>query len=160
MATPPPDTQPAPGMEHPTPVRAKMQIIAEWCDANSITYSTNDLFLYFIVPKRSGWRMLQPCESARRHRRFSIARGTIGRPKTIGPEKLREMEQLLETEGFDARAMTWEALAQEVGIEASVSTIRRSMGTLDHHKCVACRRGWVSPRAAACRAEWARLMLE
>ena len=51
------------------------------------------------------------------------------------------MERILETEGIEARALTWEQLDYEVGLDCSGRTVQRAMGTMDYHKCVSCRKG-------------------
>ena len=56
------------------------------------------------------------------------------------------MEQILETEVIEARAYTWEQLGYEVGLECSGRVIRKAMGTMEYHKCIACRMGWVNEK--------------
>jgi hypothetical protein len=51
--------------------------------------------------------------------------------------------------------MSWETLAYESGLDVSPRTVKRAMGTLDYHKCIACRKGWVSEKTAEKRLEWA-----
>lgn len=68
------------------------------------------------------------------------------------------MERVLETEGMEVRDLTWKQLGYEVGLECSDRTIQRAMGTMDYHKCVACRKGWVSESTAKPRVEWATVM--
>lgn len=48
--------------------------------------------------------------------------------------------------GIEARSYTWEQLGYEVGLECSGRIIRKAMGTMDYHKCIACRRGWVNEK--------------
>ena len=55
------------------------------------------------------------------------------------------MENILENEGLEGRSLTWIQLGFEAQVEASEAIIRRAMGTLDYHKCVACQRVWQSP---------------
>ena len=69
------------------------------------------------------------------------------------------MEHILENEGVNGRALTWEQLGMEAGVEASGRTIQRMMGTMDYHKCIACQRGLVSERTAANRLAYAQTML-
>jgi len=58
------------------------------------------------------------------------------------------------------RAMTWETLGYEAGLhDVSGHTVQRAMGRLDYHKCIACRRGWVSKDVRERRVEFARRML-
>lgn len=70
------------------------------------------------------------------------------------------METILENNGLKGRGLTWEQLGMEAGIEASKMTFKNIMGSIDYHKCLACRRGWQSPRSCANRVEYARIMLE
>ena len=62
---------------------------------------------------------------------------------------------ILENEGLEGRGLTWEQLGMDVGIEATKLTIKNTMGSLDYHKCLACQRGWQSPRSCANRMEYA-----
>lgn len=48
----------------------------------------------------------------------------------------------------------------EAGIEATKLTIKNIMGSFNYHKCLACQRGWQSPRSCANRMEYARIKLE
>lgn len=70
------------------------------------------------------------------------------------------MERILETEGIEARSYTWEQLGFEVRLECSVRTGQRAMGTMDSHKFIACRRGWVNQKTAKDRMDWASVTLE
>lgn len=51
------------------------------------------------------------------------------------------MERILEEEGIEARALIWEQLGYEIGLDCFGRIIQRAMGTMDYHKCVACRKG-------------------
>lgn len=65
---------------------------------------------------------------------------TRGRNRIISPREVREMERVLE-EGIEGRALTWEQLGEEVGLECNGRTFQRAMGTMNYHKCIACRKG-------------------
>ncbi|KAK1754158.1 hypothetical protein QBC47DRAFT_385895 [Echria macrotheca] len=70
------------------------------------------------------------------------------------------MEQLIWTYGFEARKLTWQGLALEVGLVGiSTRTIERAMGTLGYRKCIACKKGWTSPYNADRRVKAAKLAL-
>lgn len=56
--------------------------------------------------------------------------------------------------------LTWQQLGFEVRLDVSEATIRRTMGTMDYHKCLACQGGWQSPKSAANRVQYAKVMLE
>lgn len=70
------------------------------------------------------------------------------------------MEQIIETERIAGRALAWEQLGLEAGVEACPKTIKNTMGTLDYRKCIACQKGWVTKEMAEGRLEYARCMLE
>ena len=63
---------------------------------------------------------------------------TRGRKKAISSEKIQEMKDLLETERVAARALTWEQLGMEVGLNLSTHTIKDAMEKERYHKRLAC----------------------
>ena len=69
------------------------------------------------------------------------------------------MEKILENEGLDFRSLTRMQLGFETQAEASEATIRRAMGKMDYHKCLACQRGWQSLASKKNRLQYAELML-
>ena len=79
---------------------------------------------------------------------------------SMTPRHIREMERILETEGMEARGLTWVQLGYEVRLECSGRTIQRVMGTMNYHKCIACRKDWVSESTAKRRFEWIIVMKE
>lgn len=46
-----------------------------------------------------------------------------------------------------------------MGLECTERTIRNAMSTMNFHKCIACRKGWVNDKTARRRVEWATNML-
>jgi hypothetical protein len=70
------------------------------------------------------------------------------------------MEKIIESCDVQGRAMTWETLGYEARLNVSVNTIRRAMGTLDYHKCIAYRKAWINDKLSHLRKEWAALMLK
>ena len=68
------------------------------------------------------------------------------------------MERILETEGIEARAYTWEQLGF-VGLECSGHTVQRAMGIIEYHKCIACRHGWGNKKTGKDRVNWETVML-
>jgi len=145
---------------HETPTKAKIQGAIEFCERMNIPYYKNDVFRTFNVSKRQGYEMLRPDSSSRRRHNDPDEEETRGRKGLITAKHIREMEKVLEEEGFEARALTWEQLGYEVGLDCSGDTVKRAMGTMNYHKCIACRKGWVSPRTATRRVEYAVVMLE
>lgn len=46
--------------------------------------------------------------------------------------QIREIEQIIEHEGLEGRALTWEQLGMEAGVEASGWKIKRAMECLEY----------------------------
>lgn len=142
---------------HPIPTRVKIQGAIEFCEAMNILYFKNDVFRVFGVKKRAGWDMLGDSSRTRHNADVLEIRGRHG---VIFSQQIREMERVLETEGMKARGLTWEQLGYEVRLECSDRTIQRAMRTMNYHKCVACRKGWVSESTVKRRVEWTTVMKE
>ncbi len=70
-------------------------------------------------------------------------------------EDVSRCDDLLEKAGFEGKSLTWNMLAYEANISVSKSTIQREMHQLDWWRCIACRRGWISPTQAKRRVDWA-----
>ena len=83
-----------------------------------------------------------------------------GRHRLISAEKLREMELLLQEEGIEARAMTWEQFGYEVGLEWTGQTVKNAMGSMHYRKRIACKKGWVNEKTARDRKALAQVMKE
>ena len=139
---------------HDPHTKARIQGAIEFCERMGITYYKNDVFRTFNVSKTRGYELLRS-GSHNDSEEFE----TRGRKSIVSTKDIREMERILE-EGFEARITTWQQLGFEAGLDCSGHTIRRVMGTMDYHKCISCRKGWVSPRTAAKRVDWATVMLE
>lgn len=144
LGTPNPDGNDYTG-QYPTPTKAKVQGAIEFCKKMKIPYFKEDVFRTFGVGHHAGWRIVREDERLRRLHDNSDLIETRGRHSFISPQKFREMERILE-EGFEARALTWEQLGYEAGLDCSGRTVQRAMGTMDYHKCVACRKEWVNQR--------------
>ena len=146
-------------MHYPTPTKAKIQGAVEFCDRMGILYFKKDVFRTFNMSHHAGWRALNQ-ESSRRHHNKPDLPETRGRKAIVTPQKICGMERIIEEEGFEARALTWAELGYEVGLECSGRIIQIAMGTMDYHKCVACRKGWVNEKTARRRFDWAKVMLK
>ncbi len=79
-----------------------------------------------------------------------------GRKSKISAKEVRQMELILQEDGFYSRALTWEQLGYEAGLNISGRTVQRHMGTMDYHKCIACRKGWYNERIKKRRVEYAK----
>ncbi|KAI9662087.1 MAG: hypothetical protein M1829_006226 [Trizodia sp. TS-e1964] len=118
-----------------------------------------DVFRVFGVTHTQGSEMLRNISSRKRQNMPDVPE-TRGRKSVISKEKIAEVDHLLETEGIEGRALTWEQLGMSVGLDCSGRTIQRAMGSLEYRKCIACQQGCVNKATAEKRYNWARLMLE
>lgn len=123
-------------------------------------YFQEDVCRTFDVSSRQGWEFLRHDASSRRRHNDPSKEEIRGRKSLVSLEEIGEMERILETEGIEARAYTWEQLGYELGLECSGRTIRKAMGTMEYHKCIACRRGWVNEKTRKDRLEYATVMLQ
>lgn len=70
--------------------------------------------------------------SSRRGANYEKTEEKRGRPSKVTPKDIRAMEKILEEDGFCTRALTWEQLGYEAGLDVSWRTIQRAMGTMDY----------------------------
>ena len=156
-----PDSEDREGQGHYfTPARAKVRGAVQFCERMGIDYVKRDVFRTFNVSTRQGHEFLRNESSSHRLRNDPNREETRGRPRVISAEKLREMERILQEEGIEARAMTWEQLGYEVGLECTGETVKNAMGSMHYRKCIACKKGWVNERTARDRKAWAEVMKE
>ena len=138
----------APQKQKPTPVKSKIKGAINYCNSIGLKRQKARIFRFHDIPKTTGYRICKSDDRTLKNILNPRKKETRGRKKLISPEKLKKMEYILETEGIEARALTWEQLAFEVGLKLSKLTVMRALGSLDYSKCVACVRGWVSPKLA------------
>ena len=122
----------------------------------------NQIFRRLDIAKRSGNRILaleanNPSDRTLNNDPDLLE--TRGRPKKITLDHLDIMDKILQAGDLQDRAMTWETLGYEAGLDVSARTIQRAMGSLNYYKCVACRKTWISPDLAIRRKESAKTML-
>ena len=127
---------------HPTPTGAKVRGAVEFCEAIGLPHYKEDVFRVFGVSHTPGYDFLRNDSSSRRPHNDPNREETRGRKYVISPQKIREMERILEEEGTEARALMWEQLRQEGELDYTGRTIKNAMGTMDYHKCIACKKRW------------------
>jgi hypothetical protein len=146
---------------HDTPKKARVKAAYEELKLHEFTGArdtNNSLFQRLDIPKRSGYRILAQQADRTHHNQPGIDEAR-GRPKLITPQDLARLDTIIQSCGVQGRSMTWETLAYEADLDVSVDTIRRAMGTLDYHKCIACRKTWISDDLRKRRKKWAAFML-
>jgi hypothetical protein len=149
---------------HTTPNRAKIQAVFEFNDSHRIKYHKPDVFAFFHVSERTGWRIIsknRPSLSARTHHNDPNIPEARGRKSKLTGEQIKRMDEFIQSHGYDARVLTWLQLADACEIYGlSTRTIARAMGNNFHYsQCIACRHAWVSPSAARNRLQFATTML-
>lgn len=110
------------------------------------------------IPKSTAIKIAK-ASSSRRNVHDLEWEETRGRKGLISPEDIRKWERILEDNGIEGKKLGWAGLAYEAGLDVSEWTLKRAMGTMDYHMCVACKRGWASPAQQKKRVGWAELML-
>lgn len=115
------------------------------------------------VSKTSAYRTIREARPSDVDRTIHNARDVDeprGRPRTITPSEIHEMERIIKESDAIGRSMTWLALGRQAGLEdVSERTIRRTLGRMDYHKCVACLKTWISSSLAQQRVDFADYML-
>ena len=147
------------GQHYPTPMKAKVQGAVELAKKHGFDFQKEDIFKDYGVSCSSGYEIIKSQSSRRRHHNPSLSE-TRGCKSVITPSQTKEMKSIIETKGFEVRALTWKQLGLEAGVETSGRTIQRVMETLDYHKCVACQKGLVSEKTAKNQITFACTMLE
>ncbi len=144
---------------HTTPQKAKIHGAIEYLEAKGASYSKRDVYELFGVSGGSVHRVLRSNTTRRLHNAPNKPEPR-GRKCIITQAQKDEMEQIIEREEIQGRALTWQQLGFEVNVKASGDTVKRMMRTLDYRKCIACKKGWMKPKVAARHLEYARHMLE
>ena len=150
-----------PFQHYHTPHRKELRTAIQFNLAAGKPFKRTEIYAAKLFSERSARRALAPGSSRRLHNNPK-SKETRGRHHAIPPEKIREMDTFIQTEGFEARKLTWLQVAAEVGIEGVTErTIRNTMGNfMGYSKCLACQRGYVGPDLAKRRVEWAKEMLK
>jgi hypothetical protein len=143
-----------------TPKKAAVLSTISYLNDHHMRLRKREVFQYFDIPERTGFRWTAKNEPRRLHNRPDLGPDPRGRKRKLTRDDLRKMEDFL-SGGFQCRVLNWRQLATAVGIpEVSDRTIRRYMQDLDYHSCIACDKSWISPRMKEQRILFAREMLQ
>ncbi|KAK4104753.1 hypothetical protein N658DRAFT_564522 [Parathielavia hyrcaniae] len=112
---------------HRTPKKSNVLGTISFLEKEKIPHFKSRVFEHFGVSNWQGWEIVRQ----RRNRRnlqddpdnpdLEDLEETRGRKRILSPADLRAMEKLIWKYGFEARALTWQALAYEAGVAAEVS---------------------------------------
>ena len=140
--------------EQDTPVRKRVRTL-QYDSAQSFGSIEN----VTGVPKQTVQRICV-VTSSRRNTNNPKYEEQRGKAAKMSPKDIRRMEQILEEDGFCARALTWEQLGYEADLDVCGAKIRRHMGTIDYHKRLACRKGWANEATKKKRLEYAEYCIQ
>ncbi|KAF1815700.1 hypothetical protein P152DRAFT_383623, partial [Eremomyces bilateralis CBS 781.70] len=123
-------------------------------------YTHADIFRRYGVSKTRGYEYAK-AETERRERNIPNRLETRGRPPKITDEDIQRMTDILESaDCAEERAIDWDTLALEAGLDVSSRTIRRAMEKHGYFKCVACRKPYCNKQLAEMRLNRAKLWLD
>ncbi len=135
---------------------SKVKAVIEFNQAHNIPFFKEDVFRYFGVSRRTGYRVLHRKEGGPKLR--PDGKDPRGRKRKLTNDDVRRLENILEQRTLDTPPYTWASLAHEAGLaESSWRTISRCLGDLEFSRCVQCAKYWMGPHIAQKRLEFARL---
>ena len=116
-----------------TPIKARLKGVAEFNNAYGIPYFRTQLFYYYRVKPRIGYRILtednQAFDRTRAHNTTTIDRR--GRPSQLSKAQIYEADRFLQAYGWDARVLTWEQLVEELDFGVSSRVLRNALRIID-----------------------------
>ena len=104
---------------HDTPKKNKIKGVIKFNDQMGISYDKRDVFKTFNVSPTRGYAMLKPDASERRMHNDSNKPETRGRKGLITQDQINAMDHLLDTEGIAGRALSWQQLGMECGVDVN-----------------------------------------
>lgn len=145
-----------------TPQRAKVQGANEYCRAKGIEEDSRDIFKFFGVKERPGYKFIEPGAPSRtRHNQDLIE--TRGRKHKMTGAQVAQASQLLEDSdlGMEAKGMNWYAVIWELDLDIkSPHTIRDTMSeAFDYGKYKASLKSFMDQRSQDDRVNWADVTL-
>jgi hypothetical protein len=144
-----------------SPKKARIKGVRDFNETFGIPYFKTDLFKYYGVSPRRGYEILaEDNPLADRTRPNSLWDERRGRPLKLSPKDIHRVDRFLQDIGWEARALSWDQLAEELSLDVCGETLKTAMGSMDYHKCIACTKGWVSKKAANRRKEYSAVMKE
>ncbi len=139
-------------------LRLEFKALAPFSKANG-QKSKKAVFCYNGVSQATWYRILR-LSNPRTLKNDLIRKKTCDCRSFISPREKYRMEPILENESLKRQALKWQQLGFELGLDVSEATIWRTLSKIDYHRCLACQRGWQSPKSAANWVKCANVILE
>jgi hypothetical protein len=127
--------------QYDTPTKARVRGAVEFLEAKGIPHFKQEVFDFFGVSKARGWAILDNTSDRRHHNDPEVKRDHRGRPKALSAKEIHQVDRFLRDYGWEARVLTWDQLAEECELGVCGATLRKHMGSMDYHKCIACSKG-------------------
>ena len=124
-----------------TPTRSKLRAGLKLIDSNRSNQSLSNgltkaqLGHLLGVPRTTAWRISKSL-SDRRHKEQEKR----GRKPILSKKDINYLEMIVRRNGFEGRALTWEALANEINVNVSARTIRRALKQINYRRCITCQK--------------------
>jgi hypothetical protein len=125
-----------------TPKKARIWGAADFNDAMGIPYFHTNLFNFYGVSKQQRWAILKDglqetvpkglpeFSFDQSHHNNPAVPEKRGRKPILTPSQIRQADQFLQDEGWEARILTWQQLAFELDFGVSGDTMKRALGRL------------------------------
>ncbi|KAF3919989.1 hypothetical protein ABW20_dc0101063 [Dactylellina cionopaga] len=138
-----------------TPQKAGIQAIWDYCKSKDLPCTQRDLAAHY----NKSLSTINAAIHSPLARRLPLEE-TRGRHPIINMEQLKVQDQIIQAEGWDARIVSHQGIAEELGAPLSDRTIVRYMHKIDYSQCIACQASYLTPEACDRRVAFAKHMLD
>lgn len=148
-------------LHYQTPKKARLRGAHDFLVAKGIEFRKTDLFEFFEVPARSGYRILKGASDRTRHYDPDLSNNR-GKQRKITEKDLDKLEALYTDKGFKAKRLPWATAAIEARIntDATNQTIQRAAETRELFKRLAKEVNYKDNQEIQRRLQWATEALE
>ncbi|KAF1815587.1 hypothetical protein P152DRAFT_446634 [Eremomyces bilateralis CBS 781.70] len=128
-------------MNHPhwdSPKKSRIRGAVEFIEAQNRRYgydpvrTKTEVFRFEGVPWRTGMEFISKRNRNGDRRHFPPDQEPRGRKPLISSKDIHEMERILEEQDVYGRAMSWEALGYEAGLDVCGRTVKRAIGPISY----------------------------
>jgi hypothetical protein len=141
-----------------TPPQCCLLGAAQDLESAGVTHSKSELCRTHDSSDRTGWRLRKE-QRSRRLANDPDRTETRGRRKQITEDQSSELAKMIENEGFEARALTYEQLAIAIHAEVSGCTIKREPNGPGDFRRTGCQRKSVQKSLKDLRVNWCKRVL-
>ena len=156
--TPVRECQESEQQHHPTPTKASVRLITQFAQDFHLDISQGDIFHWFGIADRSGWRLLEHNNSERRHHNSPYDKENRGRRPILGDKEFEKIEDFILDGGFDSRICGYYEIIQFIfpDLQIELRAIRRAFQRRGYRKCVTCQKPLLTQDSLLQRREYLR----